>query len=167
MNFTEVGEIHANWLVQVPAFGTFLASVGTFLAEVKRKFCPHTQTSATILEKEARQSVMSNPKYPAPSLDKKSPKDSSLGTFCDWPTESDQRPLKAACLQASAAPSRLPRQQTQPHHSSPASFPWGVPAQKQGHQPGARQFCSGGTAPGVPHRALDPATFVCREGKAH
>ena len=39
-NFTEVGAIEANQLVQVPAFRTFLASVGTFLAEVKRKFCP-------------------------------------------------------------------------------------------------------------------------------
>lgn len=168
MNFTEVGEIQANWLVQVPAFGTFLASVCTFLTEVKRKFCPHTYTDFSNNSQERDQTISREQvKISFSLIRQKSPKDSLWGTFCDWPTASDQRPLRTACLQDGAAPGQLLRQQTQPHHSSPASFPRGVPAQKRGRQPGVRQFCSSGTALQVPHRALDPATIVYREGKAH
>jgi len=43
----------------------------------------------------------------------------------------------------------------------------GAQAQKQGHQPGVRQFCRGGTALAVPHPTPELATTAYREGKGH
>lgn len=72
-------------------FCDFLASVCILLTEVKRQFCPYTQTSVTSFDRETcpripetRWSLMSNPTYPAPSSDQGVPRTDLEG--CEVPS---------------------------------------------------------------------------------